>query len=241
MRRTCFCVLGVCAAVLGYPLLVHLVACAEPDGAAGGVPLANGDVNGDGAIDMSDAIYLLDHLFLGGPAMVPLECVPTTQTRLPATGQTRCWDERGNPIACDGPTCPGQDGFYLAGYPIEERFVDREDGTVEDVATGLVWQKETAPGLHSWCQALGYCEGLELGGHDDWRLPNVRELQSLLDFRQVSPAIDPVFGAVADLYWSSTSSVNVPQYAWYVGFGNRLVSGHERENAHAVRAVRGGL
>jgi hypothetical protein len=56
-----------------------------------------------------------------------------------------------------------------------------------------------------WCNALAYCEDLELGGHDDWRLPNVRELQSILDYGRSSPAIDPIFGALPSFYWSSTS------------------------------------
>jgi hypothetical protein len=61
-----------------------------------------------------------------------------------------------------------------------------------------------------WCSALAFSEALVLAGHDDWRLPNIRELQSIADYGRVAPACDPVLCEPPPrgfLYWSSTSYV----------------------------------
>lgn len=97
---------------------------------------------------------------------------------------------------------------------------DTETDTVTDTATGLTWmQTDSERGL-DWADALAYAEGLELGGHDDWRLPTAKELQSIVDYTRSpdttnSAAIDPVFAATAitneggardfGQYWTSTS------------------------------------
>ena len=111
-----------------------------------------------------------------------IECIGSS---LPATGQTTCYDTEGNVINCGSAEWPGQDGFYQAGCPSAGRFVDNGDGTVTDSCTGLVWQKDTADingdgtidldDELTWQDALKYCDGLSFAGHDDWRLPNVRE------------------------------------------------------------------
>lgn len=63
------------------------------------------------------------------------------------------------------------------------------NGTVTDSSTGLVWQ-QAEPGTMSWDSALAYCEGLSLTGANDWRLPNIKELESLTDDTRISPALD---------------------------------------------------
>jgi hypothetical protein len=199
-------------------------------GADGGGATAagNGDVNGSGAIDISDVIYLASWLFTGGAAPVPLQ----GSRGLPATGQQACFTTTGGHINCADDTCPGQDGRYQAGCPSEGRFVDNGDGTVTDNCTGLMWQQSTADvngdGLLfeeldalPWCEALAYCENLSFAGHGDWRLPNVRELESLVDYeRYTGPAIDPIFisGASASAHWSSTSVAGSSGRAWIVSF-----------------------
>jgi len=160
---------------------------------------------------------------------------------LPATGQTKCYDFKGRVINRGSADYPGQDGFYQAGCSSAGRFTDNGDGTVTDKCTGLMWQKETAPDRYTWQQALKYCENLTLAGHSDWRLPNVRELQSIVDYRRRNPSIDPVFGAVPLSYWSASSCVAEPQYAWRVLFfiGSVLVN-DKTEGGYSVRAVRSG-
>jgi hypothetical protein len=60
-------------------------------------------------------------------------------------------------------------------------FVDNGDGTVTDLASGLMWQQSDSGSGMRWEDALAYAEGLSLAGHDDWRLPNAKELQSIVD------------------------------------------------------------
>jgi hypothetical protein len=166
-------------------------------GGAGAAPCSalNGDVTGDGKVELLDAIVILSHKFLGEPKeLVPL-CAPPSG--LPDTGQSACWSFVENQewveVPCAQASCAGQDGAYATGCPSDgTRFVDNEDGTVSDTCTDLAWQKDTADvdgdgqstdqDGTTWCNALAYCENLSFAGHDDWRLPNVRELQSIVDY-----------------------------------------------------------
>jgi hypothetical protein len=229
---------------------------AEVMGAGGGTPLGNGDVNGDGRYDVSDAVSFLQWRYLGGPAPVAIECPLPAVKRLPATGQTRCYDSvypGNNEISCASADFPGQDGAYQAGCPTEGRFQDNGDGTVTDNCTGLMWQKDTADwngdgtispiDQFSWQDALKYCEGLDLVGHDDWRLPNIRELQSIVDYGQAGESVDPVFRAESELYWSSSTRFNIAGMAWGVDFsvGDIRNSAYKQSEYGYVRAVRGGL
>jgi len=208
---------------------------------------ANGDTNGDGSRDLSDAVYLLAWLFREGPA--PLPC--SHPSGMPDTGQARCCDAAGNEVACDSANCPGQDRLHGPSCPSESRFVDNGDGTVTDTCTGLMWQQDTAdtngdgtidPATDhlDWCGALQYCDDLSLAGHDDWRLPNVLELQSIVDRWRSDPAIDPVFGSFASLYWSSTVYASLPDAAWYVSFFVGFMNFNFEDYLSHVRAVRGG-
>lgn len=220
----------------------------------------NGDVNADGRIDLSDATTVLGNLFLGNPTTLAPLCAPTAG--LPATGQTGCWSfdpNQGswNPIPCRDADCVGQDGALLAGCPSEGRFEDNDDGTVTDTCTGLMWQKNTADlnndeqieilgDTSAWCDAASYCDALSFAGHEDWRLPNARELQSIVDYGRSNPSIDPVFGGLSEFYWSSTSYQEAPDDAWGVGFnsgyvGIRVKLGDFDFSYNYVRAVRGGM
>jgi hypothetical protein len=119
-------------------LLVTSLLWEEHRVAHGGPAIENGNVNGDAAIDLSDAIYLLTHLFQGGPAPQPCPGAgagaalgggggPALDPELPATGQGRCKDISGDfslpEPSCDNTDCPGQDSTFQAGCPIEGRFV----------------------------------------------------------------------------------------------------------------------
>jgi hypothetical protein len=230
---------------------------AAGDGRGAGTPSGNGDVNGDGEINIADPVYTLNWLFVGGPTPVPIACPPPQGGALPATDQKVCygWVEPQGwvEVPCDE-ACAGQDGSYAAGCSSEGRFVDNLDGTVTDNCTRLTWQKDTAdtngdgqtPDDGSdalpWCSALAYCESLSFAGHDDWRLPNLRELESIVDYGRYKPAIDPVFGALSSWYWSSTSIAGDPDVAWNVNFSSGHVYyniGGKDYNSY-VRAVRSG-
>jgi hypothetical protein len=125
--------------------------------------------------------------------------------------------------------------------------VDNSDGTVTDTETGLMWQKFTAPSAYKWEQALAYAETLKLAGHSDWRLPNRNELQSLVDYSQWYPAIDPLLAphTVSSYYWSSTTDVNNKgdnndiTSAWHVAFESGTIFYVGLKNwSYYVRAVR---
>jgi hypothetical protein len=114
------------------------------------------------------------------------------------------------------------------------------NGTVTDNSTGLVWQQDE-PGAMTWGDALSYCEGLSLGGNSDWRLPNVRELESLTDDERYNPAIDTSFfpNTYASRYWASTTLAGNPDITWYVNFGDDSIYDGSKGDVH-VRCVRSG-
>ena len=106
------------------------------------------------------------------------------------------------------------------------------DGTVTDRATGLVWQQADSGQTHNWKDALGYCEDLTQAGKNDWRLPNAKELQSIVDYSRSptttgSAAIDPIFRVTnkESYYWTGTTHLSGPaagQGAAYVAFGRAM-------------------
>ncbi len=218
--------------------------------AQGGAP-GCGDVNDDKVVNISDAVYLLNRLFGGGEALKCQAIRPPPECLL-ATGQTDCWNTGGTVIDCDDEFYAGQDGFYQMGFHSDERFVDHKDGTITDTYTGLMWQTNTADldedgvvnlaneDVTTWRQALLYCDELTFAEHDDWRLPNVRELYSLVDHGLLSPPIHPVFGAAPGIYWSSTTWLFNPTRAYRVSFAmNGGVRPFQKGNLFHLRAVRG--
>lgn len=121
-------------------------------------------------------------------------------------------------------------------------FTDNGNGTVTDSDTGLVWQKEDDNTVRTWEGAINYCEGLSIGAFSDWRLPNVKELESIIDDSIYSPAINSIyFPNTNDSYWTSTTYVGLLSYAWLVDFHNNEVYGsYKTINNRYVRCVRGG-
>lgn len=104
----------------------------------------------------------------------------------------------------------------------DNHFVDRGDGTVDDLAAALTWQKKDDGAARSWPEALAYCQRLDLAGKRDWRLPNVKELQSIVDYRKHAPALDQRYLQMSDprgWFWSSTTHGDNIRQADYVCFG----------------------
>ncbi len=127
----------------------------------------------------------------------------------------------------------------------ENKFVDNKDKTISDKATGLMWQKEDSGKGMNWEEALKYAEKMNEQnylGYSDWRVPNIKELQSIVDYSRSpevtsSPAIDPIFKTTkikneageADYpyFWSSTTHCstslrNIGTAAAYISFGRGL-------------------
>ena len=123
-------------------------------------------------------------------------------------------------------------------------FTDNGDGTITDANTGLVWQQGGDGFTKTWEDALAYCEGLSLASQTDWRLPNVRELRSLVDITRYSPSIDTIYfpAAKSSNYWSSTTqaSTTTTVFAWRVLFTEGGVTTSDKSTMFYVRCVRGG-
>ncbi len=120
-------------------------------------------------------------------------------------------------------------------------FTDNGDGTVADNETGLVWQQQDDGVSRNWKQGLAYCQDLDLGGATDWRLPDIKELRSIVDNTRYYPAIDTtVFpGTSLTYYWSSSTYAPSTYYAWSVlFFYNGRVFHYHKALTNYVRCVR---
>ncbi|WP_158847826.1 DUF1566 domain-containing protein [Algibacter sp. L1A34] len=98
----------------------------------------------------------------------------------------------------------------------ENNFTDNGDGTITDLATGLMWQQADNGNTYDWENALDYAESLTLAEHGDWRMPNAKELQSIVDYTRSpsttsSPAIDPLFSCTPII----DTDGNTGQYGYY--------------------------
>ena len=133
---------------------------------------------------------------------------------------------------------------FIGGYSsviLAGDFTDNGDGTVTEEVYGLIWQQAEA-GQKTWEAALTYCEGLSLAGKSDWRLPNIRELETIVDTTKYNPAINTTAfpNANSSSYWSSTTVASISSYAWPVDFqGGRDFSYGKKSNIY-VRCVRSG-
>jgi hypothetical protein len=178
----------------------------------------------------------------------------------------------GAPVPKTGQTTslvPGDDGDLQVGVPWPDpRFtanVDNNgdgdcddpgetcDGTVTDNLTGLIWLKDPdCFGRTTWGQAVGdanglasaYCGLMDGSSAGDWRLPNIRELLSLVDFSQISPAL-PAGHPFVNVhtgwqYWSSTTYVASPDRSWYVVMEYGIMNHYSKSAEYRVWPVRGG-
>jgi len=229
-----------------------------------------GDLNGDGKVTIDEIVTVVNAALNG--------CLPSKPCQTAAhlqTGQTQC--DQGINIgtlgACPG-AYPGQDGSLLKGAL--RSYTDNGDGTITDNTTGLMWEKLSSDGsIHDYATTYTWYTALPttgvttkvatlnsdgFAGHTDWRLPNVNELQSIVDYGTSGPAVDAVFNTncaasctvttcsctQSSFYWSSTTYQASPTLqfsptlAWLVGFNDGFVSNDYKSDGYYVRAVRGG-
>jgi hypothetical protein len=134
---------------------------------------------------------------------------------------------------------PGDDTYYNSGC--QPSYTDNGDGTVNDNCTGLMW--ETADSFEYWTSGIDRCTGLVLGGHSDWRLPNIRELTSIIDYGRANPPLDPIFVAPSqyDMWSSSSRLADSGGSAWFVYFTSTGVVDAVGKGQGNTRCVRGGL
>jgi hypothetical protein len=214
-----------------------------------------GDVNDSGSVTVADALFVLREAVGQSPA---LQCAPPS---LPArTGQVTCYDAAGKLIACAG---TGQDGESQTG--VVRSFTDNGDGTIDDHTTGLMWEKLSDDGsihdyttTYAWADAfaskVAVLNSTGFAGHDDWRLPNILELESLRNYGAADPSVFSVFDSAcaadcsltncsctqAGYYWSSTTQLSQSTFAWHVSFLKGTTYPRAKTELAYVRAVRGG-
>ena len=109
-------------------------------------------------------------------------------------------------------------------------FVSNEE-TILDTDTNLIWKAKPEQGKFTWYEAMAL-------GRDGWRLPNIKELLSIVDYKRFNPTIDPIFECKASYFWSSSANASYSDYAWYVGFGSGDSYGGYKSSACSVRLVR---
>ena len=179
------------------------------------------------------------------------------QSKVRKTGQITSYDTK-------------DDGYYQAGADTK---YTRDDGTdiVTDHLTMLMWQddEDVETNVARWitednynlCKAdenasacfdtsgeltaVTYCAALRLGGYQDWRVPTIKELRSIVVYTPSIPAIDPSFKHMAENiswtarhYWSSTPVANHNLAAWPVSFQSGYVRFRTKNMPHHVRCVR---
>jgi len=181
-------------------------------------------------------IYVLSLLFV----FLALTAFAGT-INLPRTGQTKCYNTSGGEIPCAG---TGQDGEIQAGvgWP-DPRFADNDDGTMTDYLTGLIWASNANimptrdpdwdtdfarnDGMVTWQHALAYVAKLNAEdylGYSDWRMPNVNELESLVNANESLSGTwlntQGFTNVQGNWYWSSTTKAYPSDLAWCVGIWN---------------------
>ena len=234
------------------------------------------------ALVLASSLALLSSLGLWATAVEAWGTPPPSSScgssTFPATGQTTSFPPTLK--MTDAPV--RDDGVVQAGGAL--RYQNNGDGTITDLNTGLMWEQKirdivtakgnhdvtltfawdsAAPTIWDWLEQVNTEGGTGLAGHNDWRIPNVKELQSIVDYGKITLAVDPAFNhgpgfnngpffppcSVAECsltgpgdYWSATSFATSGSVAWVVNFccPGGHVSFMNKTNGTFVRAVRGG-
>jgi hypothetical protein len=151
------------------------------------------------------------------------------------TGQTTCHNIRGQEVPCLG---SGQDAESRKGIPWPAPRFEQQGAVVSDRLTGLTWTQDAnlADFPVTWQEALDFISGMNRRtafGHTDWRLPNRRELRSLMSYQTRKPALPeghPFRNVFLGWYWTSTTAATNPAYAWYIHMeGARMFYGNKEQ------------
>ncbi len=184
------------------------------------------------------------------------EAPTATNYGIPQTGQTYCNEFSNNYNTSSQVDCIGtnQDGDLQKGITL--LYNDNGNGTITDHTTGLMWQKcadgqdpLTCVGTantffmddgNGISPAINYCENLSLDDYTDWHLPNVKQLQSIVDYGRVSPAINTYYfpNTWSYDYWTSTAYLDYNDSAWTLDFSDGSVGSDNMGNSYFVRCVR---
>ncbi len=124
---------------------------------------------------------------------------------------------------------------------LSSHFLDNQNGTILDNNTQLIWQKSPFTDTLTWENALKYADSLTLGGFTDWRLPNIKELQSITDISRSNPSLNINYFSVSNAkkYWSSTTLPNQTSKAWYLNTQFGITTYDLKTNKNSLICVRG--
>ena len=230
--------------------------------------LAECESNFDEALDEADAKAAEE----GAECADLAAYLSESNSLFPASGQTTAYQaDKDDGIV--GEVAVPDDGTVQAGALLS--YTDNGDGTITDNNTLLMWEKkDLSGGLHDrdntfrwsgdgsqetirdWLDDVNAEGGTGFAGFNDWRIPNVKELASIVDYERTNPSIDPVFNTdctaactlpncsctAASNYWmSTTAAINPAVAAWNVDFNLGNVGDGGKTVNDRVRAVRGGL
>ncbi len=177
----------------------------------------------------------LDYSYGAGKLIGTLE--PGGAAGLPKTGQETSYADY-------------DDGWFEKGLPeTGARFTDNADGTITDNATGLMWAKDgNAAGCNNgstinWATSLTYANGLTFATYSDWRVPNIKELESIMLYEGATRSVDPTFftNTKAGAYWSSTTTDGLTTYAWIQDFAGSTKNVTAKTGLKYLRLVRLGV
>ncbi len=210
-----------------------------------------GDYTGDGKTDFAIfrpasglwAVRGMTRFYFGVTTDIVIDPGPPSRRGLLKTGQAFTDADE-------------DDGFYQAGvafsYYTEAPYLAYpEDVVTVDRVTGLMWTSDgDGYGCNNgdpinWIGAVAWARDNNHAGYRDWRLPNLRELQSLVNTGRHSPALDPIFfpntrSGSTNGYWTSSGRAGNRAEAWIVRFSEGIVQHTPKSNTFHVRLVRGG-
>jgi uncharacterized protein DUF1566/lectin-like protein/putative Ig domain-containing protein/List-Bact-rpt repeat protein len=184
-------------------------------------------------------------LYGGSNASCTADKIPAL---IPLTGQTSCYNATTS-IACSG---TGQDGDVISGVPWPTpRFSDNGDLTITDKLTGLIWASDAnlSAGIKNWQQALDFIASLNRNfylGYNDWRLPNVLELNSLINAQQSTPSswlkLQGFTNVMSGYYWTSSSVFNSGSYGYAqsVSMYDGSVDAYPKTSSNLIWPIRSG-
>jgi len=199
---------------------------------------------------MKPPIYFFLFCFIGLSLLFLVAPVHSGTIDVPQTGQTTCYNVAGNPVGCNN---TGQDGDFIAGvdWPVPRFELDLTENCITDNLTGLMWSRNawnppiTNP--TSWSVSiLNPPTAFFACGFSDWRLPNINELQTLINFEKsnnvqwLKSQGFEFLNVLPIQYWSSTSAADAPESnAWYINMVDGSIAEGSKLATYFIWPVRG--
>jgi len=140
--------------------------------------------------------------------------------------------------------------FILLSFSIisNATLIRNSEEVVEDSNTSLHWDDKNYDDVdndsksklsNNFEDAINFCEDLVLDSHDDWRLPNVNELKTIVDISKYNPSIDGNFtNTDSYYYWTSTTNIKNTSKIFSINFGNGIISSINKDGKYNIRCVR---